>query len=56
MAKLDSRIDNFVEVVIEEMDNALMNMPEANSFINEGGIVEFRIDKTGTTIRQGVKK
>ena len=48
-------IENVIEMTIEGFDNAIMNLPDAEKWLNDGGtiIMKFSKDETEVTTKEG---
>ena len=45
-------IENFIEMIVEDIDNAIMTNDGMEDFFDNGGKITFMVDKFGTTTKQ----
>ena len=44
-------LDDLIEITIEGFDNAVMNLPEAEKWLNDGGTITMVFKKDGTDVK-----
>ena len=45
-------MNNFIDMVVEDIDNAIMNSDIAREYFDKGGKLFIRIDKDGTEVEE----